>query len=63
MRNLLLFQASCGHTTVDQVSDEVFEQAAARCNRVRVGKRIRTVYVYPYRYQVCQRCMMAEANA
>lgn len=67
MRNLLLFQGSCGHTTVDEVSDEVFEQVAARANRVCVGKRTRAVYVWPRRFMICQRCMqveaMAEANA
>ncbi len=59
MRNLILFKGSCGHTTVREINNEqwMFYTRSEVANRIRTGKRTRTVYVNPWMYCVCIDCM------
>lgn len=73
MRNLLMFFGSCGHTTVNEVSDETWLRYATQpgfsaiselppCPS-RTGRRSRMVYVHPGRYCICLDCMKLDDEA
>jgi hypothetical protein len=66
MRSELMVFNSCGHVTLEVVSDEVFNNftrvpghgplgEVPPC-RFRVGKTRRRAYVYPARYSSCYEC-------
>lgn len=70
MRNLMMFFGSCGHTTIEELTDEQWERYAygrgfgglgeLEPNRYRVGSKTRMVYVNPGRYCVCKDCFEEE---
>lgn len=76
MRNLLVFSGSCGHLTFTEVDDREFELFATPClaptiggpgpvvlwNRTRVGRYTRAVYVWPFRYTICQDCVNQDSE-
>ena len=70
MRSFMMFFGSCGHTTVEEVSDETWERYATKPGysgigelppcRSRTGHKTRMVYVYPGRFTQCSNCMRAD---
>jgi alkanesulfonate monooxygenase SsuD/methylene tetrahydromethanopterin reductase-like flavin-dependent oxidoreductase (luciferase family) len=65
-----MFFGSCGHTTIEEVSDETWLKYATEPGfsaigqlptcRSRTGRKTRMVYVYPGRYCICADCTRAE---
>jgi hypothetical protein len=66
MKNELMIFNSCGHVTIDEVEDAVFQRFTMQPGhgplgelepcRFRVGKTRRRAYVYPARYSSCYEC-------
>jgi hypothetical protein len=60
MKSLLMFFGSCGHVTTEEVSAAVWDRFAKNNYNVSAADlSARMVYVYPWRYCICQDCMRA----
>jgi hypothetical protein len=66
VKNELMVFNSCGHVTIEEVSDETFDKYTKEPGysaigelppcRFRVGRTRRRAYVYPGRYSACLDC-------
>lgn len=71
MKSLLIFEGSCGHLDIEEISDAEWEKRTAPFtlhgsiaskenykNPTRVGRKLRAVYVYPERFFLCRKCAL-----
>lgn len=58
MRNLLMIFASCGHVEVAEIPKDKWDRLANSPTKLRskVGRKTRTIYVYPKSPFLCRKC-------
>lgn len=57
MKNWLTFYGSCGHTTIEEVHDDEWDEAAEQNYTLMCcDGSARMVYVYPVRFFTCANC-------
>jgi len=67
MKHLLTFYGSCGHTTVEDIQEDIWNRVVTtpfpvvECTDINTGEVVaKMVYCSPSRYSVCGNCMKEE---